>query len=267
MKCEDAEKLMIRYLDNELEEEIREDMERHLSSCERCLDEVRETKELFRLMSEEGDIKPDESLRINFYHLLHSEIRRKYPVKEINTGLMHKMQATRHWYNIAAGIAILVTGTLIGRYIRPGISSEGKNEISQLRSEVSELKKVTMLTMLRQESSCDRIEAVRYSEDIDAGDQNVIEAMVNTLNTDRNVNVRMAAAYALAKYSDQRQVCDSLVKSLTLQTDPLIQVTLINILAEKRAKNAFVPIQRIIENKNTMKEVRSVAENSLRMLI
>jgi hypothetical protein len=267
MKCEDAEKLMIRYLDNELEEELREDMDRHLSSCERCLDEIRKTKELFRLLSEEGDIKPDESLRINFYHMLHSEIHRNSPVKEINTGRIHKNQTTRLWFNIAAGIAILVTGTLIGRYIRPGISSGGKDEISQLRSEVSDLKKVTMLTMLRQESSSDRIEAVRYSEDIDAGDQNVIEAMVNTLNTDRNVNVRMAAAYALAKYSDQRQVCDSLVKSLTLQTDPLIQVTLINILAEKRVKNAFVPIQSIIENKKTLKEVRSVAENSLRMLI
>ena len=121
--------------------------------------------------------------------------------------------------------------------------------------------------MLKEESSSDRIQAVRYVEDLDKPDQNVIEVLVKTLNNDKNINVRMAAAYALSKFADQRTVCDSLVKSLSFQNDPLLQVTLINILAEKREKSAFKPIQEIIANKSTLKEVRTVAENSLRVLI
>jgi hypothetical protein len=77
----------------------------------------------------------------------------------------------------------------------------------------------------------------------------------------------MAAAYALSKFADQRLVVDSLVKSLSLQRDPILQVTLINILAEKKEKSALKPIQEIISNKKTLKEVRAVAENSLRVLI
>jgi hypothetical protein len=77
----------------------------------------------------------------------------------------------------------------------------------------------------------------------------------------------MAAAYALSKFANKRAVCDSLVNSLSLQSDPILQVTLINILAERKEKSAFVPIQRIIANKSTLKEVRAVAENSLRVLI
>jgi hypothetical protein len=46
-----------------------------------------------------------------------------------------------------------------------------------------------------------------------------------------------------------------------------LQVTLINILAERKVKSALVPIQKIIANRNTLKEVRAVAENSLRVLI
>ena len=70
------------------------------------------------------------------------------------------------------------------------------------------------------------------------------------------------------KFPGQKAVRDSLVKSLPLQNDPIIQVTLINILAEVRGeKNALKPVQEIIANKSTMKEVRNVAENSLRALI
>ena len=77
----------------------------------------------------------------------------------------------------------------------------------------------------------------------------------------------MAAAYALSKFADRRAVSDSLVKSLSLQNDPILQVTLINILVERKEKSALRPIQEIIANKKTLKEVRAVAENSLRVLI
>lgn len=145
--------------------------------------------------------------------------------------------------------------------------SYASNELKQLHREVSDLKKATMFTMLRGESSSDRIQAVSYASDIGKADENVIGVLVKTLNNDKNVNVRMAAAYALSKFADQRAVSDSLVKSLSLQTDPILQVTLINILAERKEKSAFRPIQEIIANRSTLKEVRAVAENSLRVLI
>jgi hypothetical protein len=44
-------------------------------------------------------------------------------------------------------------------------------------------------------------------------------------------------------------------------------VTLINILAERKEKSALGPIQEIISDRNTLKEVKNVAENSLRVLI
>src|SRR4030042_773191 len=116
------------------------------------------------------------------------------------------------------------------------------------------MKKAAMFTMLRDESSSYRIQAVNYADEIETPDENVIEALVKTLNHDKNVNVRMAAAYALAKYAGQQAVCDSLVQSLPLQSDPILQVTLINILVERREKSALKPIQQIITDQNTLKE-------------
>jgi hypothetical protein len=77
----------------------------------------------------------------------------------------------------------------------------------------------------------------------------------------------MAAAYALAKYADQQSVCDSLVRSLSQQSDPILQVTLINILVERREKSAVNPIQQIITDENTLEEVKNVAENGVKLLI
>jgi len=268
MKCEDVQLKMIDYLDRKLEEGVSQQIEKHLESCEKCLDELRDTQEIFSLISKGEMIKPDDSLRINFYHMLHSEIKKGEEQKNKTFTKSASPWYSQGGYRIAASIALLICGTFIGFLMRGGFgNATASNELKLLKSEVSDLKKATMFTMLKEESSSDRIQAVRYVEDLDKPDQNVIEVLVKTLNNDKNINVRMAAAYALSKFADQRTVCDSLVKSLSFQNDPLLQVTLINILAEKREKSAFKPIQEIIANKSTLKEVRTVAENSLRVLI
>ncbi len=268
MKCEEIESLIVEYLDNKLDKDLVTSIEKHLETCESCLDALKETQQLLQLMSREEMTQPDDSLRINFYHMLHSEIRK---VKE---GKSNKdLIVTARWYEkgiyrIAAGVALLIAGTFMGMILNQGIFNSGESkELSQLRSEVNTLRKTTMFTMLRDQSSSNRIQAVDYANDISSPDENIIEALVRTLNNDNNVNVRMAAAYAMAKFGNEQAVRDSLVASLSSQKDPILQVTLINILVELREKRALKPIEQIISNDKTMKEVRSVAETGARLLI
>jgi len=94
----------------------------------------------------------------------------------------------------------------------------------------------------------------------------VIEVLVGTLNHDKNVNVRLAALYSLASFADNRVVRDSLVASLPRQTEPLIQVMLINLLAAKKDSRAIGPIKEIISNRNTLPAVKEAAEQSLKTL-
>jgi hypothetical protein len=264
MKCEEVEKLMVDYLDLNLNEDKRVEIEKHLETCERCLDELKDTQEVLKLISKDELQLPDDSLRINFYHMLHSEIKKTEP-SAMKTRIISIPWYNKASYRIAAGVALFICGTFIGLLIRNG---SGKSaELSQLQAEVLDLKRSTMFSMLKQESSSDRIQAVNYAEGLNNADENVINVLVETLNNDKNSNVRMAAAYALEKFANQREVTDALVKSLALQTEPILQVTLINILAERKEKSALGTIQKIIANKNTLKEVRTVAENSLRIFI
>lgn len=268
MKCEEAEGLMMDYLENTLSNEQREAVENHLGTCERCLDELKDSKELIKIMAAEDTVKQDDSLRINFYHMLHSEIEKAGLRKNKSPKIQVNPWYRQSRFNLAAGIALLICGTFIGMFIRSEIlNSTDRNELRQLHSEVAELNKTALITMLKDESSSDRIMAVNYVDDLDNPGDPVIEVLFKTLNTDKNTNVRMAAAYALSKFAGQRSVSDSLVRSLTLQTDPILQVALINILVERKEKSAVKPIEDIIANKSTLKEVKQVAEDGVKRLI
>jgi hypothetical protein len=268
MKCEEVQALIIDYLDNKLEREQILGIEKHLETCEKCLDELKDSQQILQMISDEKMAEPDESLRINFYHMLHNEIKKN----EVRNPVIIKPGRIR-WFNksvyrIAAGFALLICGTFIGMIFYSGITnSRQTKELSQLKSEVNALRKTAMVTMLKDESSSYRIQAVNYADEIDAPDENIIDALVKTLNNDRNVNVRMAAAYALAKFTSQHSVCDSLVESLSQQSDPILQVTLINILVDLGEKSALEPIQKIINSDETLEEVKTVAAKGARLLI
>jgi hypothetical protein len=268
MKCEEVDAVMIDYLDNNVDQKLKEEIEKHLSTCEKCLDELNEDQQLLQLISKNEIAIPDDSLKINFYHMLHSEISRlKGDKNNISRGKT-KVNFGYISIRIAAGIALFISGTLIGLIINSQtFKSHSGNEIIALQSEVASLKKSVILTMLNQESSSERIQAVNYTDQLDNPDIQIIEALFETLNNDKNVNVRLAAAYALSKYANQHQVVDSLVKSLSHQDDPIVQVTLINILVEKKEKSAIQPIQQIITDKTTLKEVKEVAESGVKLLI
>lgn len=268
MKCEELEPIMIDYLDGKLDGNRNQEIEKHLETCERCLDELRDIQKMLELISNEEMIKPDDSLKINFYHMLHNEIR-KNEIRENDTNLIKQIKwYDKSVYRIAAGIALLICGTFLGILVNSGINNSGQaKELSQLKSEVNELRKTAMFTMLKDESSTYRIQAVNYADEMDYPDENIINALVETLNNDRNINVRMAAAYALAKFTSRRSVCDSLVESLSLQNDPILQITLINILVDLGEKSALEPIQQIINSDETLEEVKTVAAKGARLLI
>ncbi len=260
--------MIIDYLDGKLDLKKAAEIEKHLETCEKCLDELKETQLMLKMMSEEEEVNPDESLRINFYHMLHNEIGKSEAKYQQPESARSVSWFRRTYYQAAAGVALLLAGTFIGMLLYSGVTrSARQKEIGELKSEVNSLKKTAMLTMLKDGSSSYRIQALDYARQIDSPDQNVIDVLVKTLNGDKNVNVRMTAAYALSKYSSLAPVRDSLVKSLSIQTDPILQVTLINILVELREKNAIKPIERIISTKGTMEDVKKVAEKGVKLLI
>ncbi len=268
MKCEEVETAMIDYLDNALDKAHRDEIEKHLLTCERCMDEVRDFQDILQTMSSAEMEKPDDTLRINFYHMLQSEIN-KQKAAEVKPAKKHTVSLwSSSWIKVAAGVALLVAGAFLGRIIQPGMKTDNSSvQLGELKSEVTEMKKILMFTMLNEESPSQRIKAVNYAEEIPYPDQKVIGALLNTLNKDKNVNVRLAALYSLARFSNSQLVRDSLVKSLETQNEPIIQIVLMNILTDKKEMKAVEPMRKIMSKKNVMKEVKEAAQKGIEVLL
>ncbi|MDZ4706948.1 MAG: HEAT repeat domain-containing protein [Saprospiraceae bacterium] len=161
--------------------------------------------------------------------------------------------------------AAMITGLIIGVVVRPG--SAPKQDVALLRSEMVSLKETMLLTLLEKETVTDRLRAVSYSYDLDPGSQTVIEALFATLNEDNNINVRLAAVEALQRYGTESWVRIQLVKSITLQESPLVQVALAECMVALKEKSSIQEFQKLINAEETPEAVKSKLKGCIQQII
>jgi len=276
MNCKEIQVKLIDYLDKGLEADAMDEIRHHLDNCAECRREAEELQELLTTMQGSAAETPPAELRERFDILLQSELNflvttniiQEFPAGENPAKPAAKVSrfSSPAW-RVAASVLLLVSGIGIGVALRsrpqPPVVPD---QIAALRQEVKEMKEEVLFNLINDESASQRIKAVGYAESMPSPDQPVIVALVNTLNHDKSVNVRLAALYSLSRFADHHNVRDSLVASLGMQTDPIVQVVLINLLAEKRETRAIAPIRNILTNKKTIKEVRDAAQRGLRSL-
>jgi hypothetical protein len=261
--CKNIQSLLIDFVDKTLDKEKTELVRQHLESCKTCSNEVDGLVVLFDKMNMVEDEQPDDSLKHNFASMLEAE-------KQKTLGSTTKKTGRKVWLQsplsqAAAGIAILIAGMMLGLLFRT--NSVSNQEVAALQNEVNNIKDMLILTKLNQPVASERIIAASYLEEMSAPDHQVLEALITTMNTDDNSNVRMAALNALAKFRNEQLVKDALVETLSVQTDPIIQISLINILVGMQESRAVEEMYKIIENNSTNESVKKLAEQGILTLI
>ena len=152
--------------------------------------------------------------------------------------------------------AAMMTGVLIG-YVIPRRSSAQVSEVAKLQSEMESLKETVMLNLLQKESTTDRLKAVSYSYDLDQSSHRVINALLTTLNEDNNINVRLASVEALQQYGTQPWVRTQLVKSISRQHSPLVQVALAECMVALKEKTSVIEFKKLIDSKDTPEDIKT----------
>lgn len=163
---------------------------------------------------------------------------------------------------IAAGL--IVCGFMIGYLVQ---SNSGQKEVIQLTEQVSDLKEMMMLSLLEKESATQRLKAVSLTSEMDQVSDKVTNALFTTLNSDENVNVRLAALDALKPYVRNSNVRSGLVASISKQDSPLVQVALAELMVALQEKKSVDALKRLLENENTPKEVKTKISESIDVLI
>ena len=262
MDCKDVEYSIVDFIDNTLSKEQSKLIDAHLSSCSTCKLLYDETIVLMRDFNNEPDIKPSSALRTNFYALLEEEKQfQDDKVVRLNTDSRFNWKTA---FQIAASFLLLFIGFSAGNYLSDQKSSE---EISQLQLQTDELKENMMLALLDNRSASKRIQAVNYSEDLEQPDQKIMTALIDRMHNDTNINVRLAAAEALAKYSDMELIKMAFIDALTTETDPSLQITIIQILVNIQDERALEPMQKLLDQPDTPDFVKEHANSGILQII
>jgi len=271
MECHVAESLLIDYLDAQLHPGDRKALEEHLQTCEACRNALEQYRILFSSIAENTTERPGPALREKFDMMLQSELNIDTAARILKENEDHKVVPISRrslFLRIASGIILVALGFVAGTKITPANTSGSASsaQMASLESEVKDMKEALLVNMLNQESASERIKAVSYTDDIKNPDSKILDVLLQTMNEDKNVNVRLAALNAVAKYADNKAVSDSLVASLRKQKEPIMQIALINILTEKKETKAIGPIRDILMDKNTLQPVKDIAQKGLNLL-
>src|SRR5579872_2230540 len=268
MKCEEIGELLPDYLQGSLKAEQDYLVEQHIEQCADCREEVVIWKKLSLLPME----KPSKESRERFEAMLQAYQTGR---NDKASGRIEREKRGSLWSwlrspvgAVAWSAALLVIGVLAGSYLgnRPVRSNTSQDEIVAIRTELTNMKQMVVLSMLQQQSASERLQAVSYSRREDQLDPQVMSALVHTLRYDGSVDVRLAALDALSRHGAQPQVHKGVVDALQEQQSPLVQVALIDLMLEWRDPDAAQRLRNFVQTPNLNPTVKQRADWALSKL-
>jgi hypothetical protein len=255
MEQEKLESLLIDYIDGKLNSVDKHYVEQELLKNPKSYKVYEELKEVIQLMNKRQPVEPTSTLRNGFDTMLANEIASTKKNRVIALKPM--------WYRIAAAAAFLVVGVSLGLII----SNYRQRQEQLALAEQERVRIQSVVTMIKNEDSAgQRILGVKEAIEHERIDRTLLKVLIETLNTDPNMNVRMAALDGLQKFHAYPEVRKALVESLSKQSDPVLQITLIKILVAMKEKSVLLPLKNILDNEETISTVKDEANMGILVL-
>ena len=252
MKCDEIRINLPEYIDGKLDKKTSALIAEHLESCDSCKEFRTELQSFLKFTDSFPEIEPPVGMKEGFMEM--AELENKKSRKSVRIP---------NWAKVAASI-LIVAGTFATGYL----SGSKNKEIDNLQAELTSMKQEVLLAGLRDYSGPQKIKAVYDIESSGQASEALVDALVYTMNSDKNVNVRLAAINALSEMMDKNDnIKTEMIKSLSLQENPLLQISLIQVLTESGVKEAKDEIESISNNENTNKEVREFAKTMVKTII
>ena len=241
MNCEKVREHFASDLAGTLEPASAADFRSHLLECRACREEADQLHRTWTSLERIPDPDPGPEMRTRFYQMLDAYQQGR-----------REAAAPRAWWNwwprrpalqFALSAGLLCAGLVVGHLA--AVREHANPEISQLRGEIHTMRQLVTLSLLQQQSASDRLQGVNWSYRAEQSDTEVLSALLHTINQDQSVNVRLAAVDAMRNFADSPVARKGLVQSLTKQTSPLIQISIIDLLVELRERPA-APAMRFL---------------------
>jgi hypothetical protein len=268
MNCERVREQIPEVLAGRLEGAARERLIEHLDTCAACRAQVAELGVVWRGLEVMAQPEPSPEMKSRFLATLHAY---EEGFQEAQRRLTYT-PPKRSWFwqpawQVAFAAVLLGMGLAGGRLIGPrGTEPQASPEIAQLQGQVETLRQMVALSLLQEQSPSARLRGVTYSYQMTQPDRDVEQALLHAVNQDSNVNVRLSAVDALAKFAADPEVRRALADSLAIQDSPLVQISLIDLLVQLHAREGVPVILKLSQDKDANEAVRQRAVSALEKL-
>lgn len=256
MNCEQTSEFLPEYWDSTLDAIPRRELEAHLASCPACRSEAARLMAFWMRLGAIPDEVPNAAARGRFEALLSDYQRAARPSRL--DAFLENWWPKRPAAQLACSMGMLLVGLLAGHALTVDVQRNG--EIAKLQDEIGSTRQLVALSLMREQSASERLKGVDWSERIPRPEPQVVNALLETVNYDDTVDVRLAAVDALRRLSTEAEVRARLASALDRQDSPLVQIALIDALSDSRSPQALASIRRVAESRTVNSAVRSHAE-------
>jgi len=240
MTCERVREQIPECLAGRLEKSARESLVEHLETCSGCRNELAELGIVWRGLEAMSAPEPNRDMRTRFMEMLNAyqagleqaPVKRPRETREQSgIGRWFAWWPSNPKWQMAIAAALLVAGLVAGHY-QAAAPREMSPEMAQLKGQVEGLRQLVALSLMQEQSPSDRLRGVSFSSQMGRPDAQVEQALLQAVNHDPNVNVRLSAVDALQKYAGDPDVRRALGDSVMVQDSALVQVAIIDLLVE-----------------------------------
>ncbi len=266
MRCENIKKKFPDFLVGDLEQEEKDEIQHHLVECVLCREELENLSAIWTKLGVLPEEQPSSALREHFYRMLEeykAGMRRggRFRIlRDIIGQFSERLWSKRPAFQVAGSLILLFTGLVIGYFIRFG------HQNTELKREIQNMQQMLAVSLLEQRSPTERLRGINLSYSLEKPSTQTIEALLNTLSSDPNINVRLAAVDALYLFYSSPSVKEAVIRSLSTQTSPLVQVALVDLLVTMRERQALESFKKLVESNELDPGVKQILERGIKEL-
>lgn len=260
MEKEKFEALLIDYIDDRLNAVDKHMVEEELLENAEARKSYEALREVILVMNQSARLQPGAGLKAKFETMLEQEVR---------SASRPKMILFRpSFYRAAAAIALVLISGFIGFWISENNAQQNRladieEEMALTRKQLADTRQLMFGMLENEQSASQRIRGVNVAMNMSDADNEIVKALMNTMLSDPSTNVRLAALDALSKFQHDANVKKALIEALPRQRDPMVQISLIQLLVRMKEKQVVKDLQDIVDDGGAMKAVRDEAYNGL----
>jgi hypothetical protein len=239
-----------------------------MAECASCRSELQGLSETWTRLRVLDEGRPSPALRARFYTMLEAYPRE--PEQAPGPAVV-KPASTRWWewaLRPAAAVVLLAAGVVLGARINGGSTTAPVgHDLARMSAEIGSLRQQVSLALIHQASAGERLRGVALVSQVQHPDPSLVDSLLDLVDDDPNVNVRLSAVEALFLFTPRAQIRDRLTQSLGKQTSPVVQIAVIDLLVASREKQAAEALGRLIKDQRVRPEVREHAESGIKQLL